>query len=394
MTHLTEDHLHVLLDALSTQDPGGEHHSQSYDDPDDPKGTPGGWDRLRDEAKAIIEQMLAEYGRVSEMYVAMSFPVRNAETVDEILRAPLNHDGTSEWHWYWLATGDLVFGCYPRGATFEGTEVAREEDRMHAEKHGTVSHHYLEVQDEDTKPSIKLSTVVEQIAETWAGSDAEDLRNNGEYLRGQVELVRELWGSRVLVDDLGLWPAWGTEFETTEACQILVDHVIGRFEKPELLEERPDGTYFLGDLDAAKVYLRDNYEIHERRREDGAVTVGELRDGEFQMWGTSESGDEEEAWRYLAGADFGPIDAEYDEANLREVLAKAKERSDLRRSLASNIIGRARLIADNAEPEDFVNIHPDHLKELDYEIEAVATGLARMGKIPNEGLFEPGEEDA
>lgn len=93
----------------------------------------------------------------------------------------------------------------------------------------------------------------------------------------------------------------------------------------KLLEERENGTYYLGDLPSAKAYLCDWYsDVREGLREDGSYVVGEYLEGDDEphQWGVSASGDREEAWRYFAGADFGPLDSEYDEDSLREALAR------------------------------------------------------------------------
>lgn len=92
----------------------------------------------------------------------------------------------------------------------------------------------------------------------------------------------------------------------------------------KLLEDRENGTYYLGDLDAARAYLRDAYfEVREGLRDDGSYIVGEYFSGDDEphQWGVSASGDRDEAWRYFAGTDFGPLDDEYDEGALRDALA-------------------------------------------------------------------------
>jgi hypothetical protein len=97
----------------------------------------------------------------------------------------------------------------------------------------------------------------------------------------------------------------------------------------KLLEERENGTYYLGDLSAARAYLLDWYggAIRETRRQDGGYLVGEYLEGDDEpsQWGMSAAGDPDEAWRYFAGTDFGPVDSEYDEAGLREALAGHRE---------------------------------------------------------------------
>ena len=94
----------------------------------------------------------------------------------------------------------------------------------------------------------------------------------------------------------------------------------------KLLEERENGTYFVGgDLDAARAYLRDTYGacLREGYREDGSYLVGEYVDDSDVpgQWGCSESGSWEEAWRYFIGTDFGPVDEFYDEDHLRTLLS-------------------------------------------------------------------------
>lgn len=61
---LHADHLHVILDALqfAAKQNIPEHFSSGYDDPhpEDPKGTPEGWERLRREAERIIGDQLGQ----------------------------------------------------------------------------------------------------------------------------------------------------------------------------------------------------------------------------------------------------------------------------------------------------------------------------------------------
>lgn len=87
--------------------------------------------------------------------------------------------------------------------------------------------------------------------------------------------------------------------------------------------EEHDSWYFTGDLDAAKRYLRGWYgeRLFEIERPTGAFTVGEGDSPEdLHSWGTSTTGDHEEAWRYFAGVDFGPVDEEYNDEALRSLL--------------------------------------------------------------------------
>jgi hypothetical protein len=107
----------------------------------------------------------------------------------------------------------------------------------------------------------------------------------------------------------------------------------------DLLVERRDGVYFMGDDDllaAAKVLMRDEYgdDITEQRIAVGhpdndtwKYIVSEHRGGDVEspnQWGSGFTSDE--AWRYLIGADFGPIDSEYNEGTLRITLAEVSAR--------------------------------------------------------------------
>ncbi len=97
-----------------------------------------------------------------------------------------------------------------------------------------------------------------------------------------------------------------------------------------LIEERPEGDYFTGNIEAAKRLLLDEYGDsitvrHYTSRKTGQtyVEVTEHRGGSAEspnQWGNAR--DEDTAWRYLAGADFGPVDSEYDEARLIEALSR------------------------------------------------------------------------
>lgn len=42
--------------------------------------------------------------------------------VEMMLKAEVDDNGRSEWQWFRLANGDLIFGCYPRGDTYFNTE--------------------------------------------------------------------------------------------------------------------------------------------------------------------------------------------------------------------------------------------------------------------------------
>jgi hypothetical protein len=64
VSDLSVDHLHVILDALQFTKSANipEHFADGYDDPDpdDPKGTAEGWERLRAEAESIVGDLLAQ----------------------------------------------------------------------------------------------------------------------------------------------------------------------------------------------------------------------------------------------------------------------------------------------------------------------------------------------
>lgn len=98
-----------------------------------------------------------------------------------------------------------------------------------------------------------------------------------------------------------------------------------------LIEQRPEGDYFTGDLTAAKRILRNEYGdyLSTVTNANGTVTVTEHRGGtpdNPNQWGTGCT--EDEAWRYLAGQDFGPTDDEYDEGALRRALDAASETTE------------------------------------------------------------------
>lgn len=83
-----------------------------------------------------------------------------------------------------------------------------------------------------------------------------------------------------------------------------------------ILTETEDGTCYTGPLAPAQRAIREEYgeDVTVERRSDGRWIVTEHRGGEHanpNAWGVGET--EEEAWRYLIGADFGPLDATYDE---------------------------------------------------------------------------------
>lgn len=64
-TALDADHLHVILDALQFAHAANipEHFSAGYADPspEDPKGTPEGWERTRADAERIVGDMLGSW---------------------------------------------------------------------------------------------------------------------------------------------------------------------------------------------------------------------------------------------------------------------------------------------------------------------------------------------
>jgi hypothetical protein len=95
-----------------------------------------------------------------------------------------------------------------------------------------------------------------------------------------------------------------------------------------ILRETEHGTYYTGPLDAGIKAMRDEYgddNLTVQHVEDNWVLVVEHRGGTApnpNQWGAGET--EEEAWRYLIGTDFGPLDDEYEredyEANQRRML--------------------------------------------------------------------------
>lgn len=45
------------------------------------------------------------------------------ESVKIILAAdPASPDGRSEWTWFHLSNGDMIFGCFPQGDTYFNTQ--------------------------------------------------------------------------------------------------------------------------------------------------------------------------------------------------------------------------------------------------------------------------------
>ena len=99
--------------------------------------------------------------------------------------------------------------------------------------------------------------------------------------------------------------------------------------KNSILRETPRGTYYTGPLEPAQRMMRDEYgeDLTVQRREDGVWIVTEHRGtggthDNPNQWGAGAT--EEEAWRYLIGTDFGPLDSTYEnegyEANQRRAL--------------------------------------------------------------------------
>lgn len=108
-----------------------------------------------------------------------------------------------------------------------------------------------------------------------------------------------------------------------------------------LLVNRHDGCYYMGPLEPAKQILLDEYGefITEQRVPVGhpdndtwKYIVSEHRGGEGSgpdnpnQWGSGFTSDE--AWRYLAGADFGPTDDEFNEQYLRSLIAETTARME------------------------------------------------------------------
>lgn len=94
-----------------------------------------------------------------------------------------------------------------------------------------------------------------------------------------------------------------------------------------ILTETPVGTYYTGPLEPAKRVMRDEYgdDLTVEHRPEGHWIVTEHRGSTHDnpnQWGQGPT--EEEAWRYLIGTDFGPLDDTYDdegyEAHQRRML--------------------------------------------------------------------------
>ena len=97
-----------------------------------------------------------------------------------------------------------------------------------------------------------------------------------------------------------------------------------------ILVERKGGTYYTGPLEPAKRALLDEYgdsiTVHYND-ENGVWQVAEHRgcpagDLNPNQWGMGKT--QEEAWRYLIGNEFGPLDDTYEaedyEAHQRSML--------------------------------------------------------------------------
>jgi hypothetical protein len=85
-------------------------------------------------------------------------------------------------------------------------------------------------------------------------------------------------------------------------------------ESNSILTEREGGTYYTGPLRPAQRAMRNEYgdDLDVERRDDGTWVVTEHRGTTHEnpnQWGAGAT--EEEAWRYLIGADFGPLDPTY-----------------------------------------------------------------------------------
>lgn len=101
--------------------------------------------------------------------------------------------------------------------------------------------------------------------------------------------------------------------------------------KNSILTETDHGTYYTGPLEPARRAMRDEYgdSLTIEHREDGRWIVTEHRGSEHSnpnQWGAGAT--EEEAWRYLIGTDFGPLDGTYEdegyEAHQRQMLGLDK----------------------------------------------------------------------
>lgn len=65
---------------------------------------------------------------------------------------------------------------------------------------------------------LNLSQAVDAVLETWDGAMPADLDRNYEYLRGEVELLVELYGRGFIHDDLGILADTDDRREALEEC--------------------------------------------------------------------------------------------------------------------------------------------------------------------------------
>lgn len=90
----------------------------------------------------------------------------------------------------------------------------------------------------------------------------------------------------------------------------------------------PSGdTYFIGDLAAGKSFVELDRYVREVEHPSGQWRVALCDDPQGKSeaeWGSGPT--LEEAWRFALGAYFGPIDDEYDEDRLVNLLAQHKEK--------------------------------------------------------------------
>lgn len=93
-----------------------------------------------------------------------------------------------------------------------------------------------------------------------------------------------------------------------------------------MLEERPEGTYYTGPLNAGiAVAHRERYSAEGLTRPgvyrvnlSDSPAIDALDERDLAEWGSGP--DRETAWRYALGALFGPIDDEYDADHLRRLI--------------------------------------------------------------------------
>lgn len=94
-----------------------------------------------------------------------------------------------------------------------------------------------------------------------------------------------------------------------------------------ILQDTEVGVYYSGPLEPAKRALLDSYgednitvvHLTDYATGEPYVQVTEHRGGAQDspnQWGSAET--EDEAWRYLIGADFGPLDDTYDDEGYEE----------------------------------------------------------------------------